>query len=343
MPTISGERIAAREAPVMRELAKRAVEDHFAKRRPSTRYDVYGDRVDDKGYPAGGQMAKWIIPILGRVKVADIKAAHVEELHAKVTKAGPPIRANRVVATLSKIMVLAIRWGYRSENTNPCKGAVERNPETKRKRYLSPAELARLSKALAAHSNQQATDLIRLLTLTGARRGETMAAKISIWNPASGKNRAVRPNKRPSIICRCPGRRLNSWNGTGSVSDIKKSWAAVCRAAGIENARLHDLRHTVASVLVSSGASLPLVGAILGHSNPTTTARYSHLYADPVRSAADRLGVVVTGGKGAEMVLLRPRRGGGDAHYAHARSADRTGDSQIHRCRECHWRSAARQ
>jgi integrase len=96
-----------------------------------------------------------------------------------------------------------------------------------------------------------------------------------------------------------PGR-----DGTRSVSDIKKSWAAVCRAAGIENARLHDLRHTAASVLVSSGASLPLVGAILGHSNPTTTARYSHLYDDPVREAIDRLGAIVTGGKGAEVVSV---------------------------------------
>ena len=65
----------------------------------------------------------------------------------------------------------------------------------------------------------------------------------------------------------------------------------------------------MASVLVNSGASLPLVGAILGHSNPTTTARYSHLYADPLREAANRLGAVVTGGKGAEIVLLRPKRG----------------------------------
>jgi Arm DNA-binding domain len=106
-----GDRVAIREAPTVRELAKRAVEDHFAKRRPSTRYDVYGDRVDDKGHPAGGQIAKWIIPTLGRLKVADIKPIHVEELHAKVTRAGAPIRANRVVATLSKMMILAIRWG----------------------------------------------------------------------------------------------------------------------------------------------------------------------------------------------------------------------------------------
>lgn len=89
----------------------------------------------------------------------------------------------------------------------------------------------------------------------------------------------------------------------------KKSWAAVCRAAGKENARLHDLRHTAASVLVSPGVSLPLVGAILGHSNPTTTARHSHLYTDPMREAIDRLGAIVTGGEEPRMVSLRQKRG----------------------------------
>ena len=100
-----------------------------------------------------------------------------------------------------------------------------------------------------------------------------------------------------------PGR-----HGTRGVSDIKKRWAAVCRATGMENARLHDLRHTAPSVLVSPGVSRALVGAILGHSNPTTTARYSHLYADPLREAIDRLGAIVTGGKEPGMVSLRQKR-----------------------------------
>jgi integrase len=326
------ERVSARVAPTLRELAKRAVEQHFSKKRPSTRVDVYGDRVDENGYPAAGQMAKWIIPTLGRLKVADMKPAHVEELHAKVTKAGSPIRANRVVATVSKMMTLAIRWEYRPENTNPCKGAVERNAETKRKRYLSPAEMARLSEALAGHRDQKTADLIRLLMLTGARRGETMAAKwadialeAGIWNkPGSTtkqKTEHYLPLSAPALELlsrmkaaaeqtarekRCepspfvfPGR-----DGTGNLTDIKKSWAAVCKSAGIENARLHDLRHSAASVLVSAGASLPLVGAILGHSNPTTTARYSHLYTDPMREAINRLGAVVTGDTSAEVAPL---------------------------------------
>jgi integrase len=98
-------------------------------------------------------------------------------------------------------------------------------------------------------------------------------------------------------------------DGTRGASDINKRRAAFCRAAGIENARLPDLRRSAASVLVSPGVLLPLVGAILAHSNPTTTARYSHLYADPVRNAIDRLGAIVTGGEEPRMLSLRQKRG----------------------------------
>ena len=69
--------------------------------------------------------------------------------------------------------------------------------------------------------------------------------------------------------------------GHGHRSSIKRNWAAICKAAGITGLRIHDLRHSFASALVSSGASLPLIGALLGHSNPNTTARYAHLFDDP--------------------------------------------------------------
>ncbi len=65
------------------------------------------------------------------------------------------------------------------------------------------------------------------------------------------------------------------------------------KAAGIENLRLHDLRHSFASALVSSGASLPLIGSLLGHASPATTARYSHMFADPQRVAAEKIGALI--------------------------------------------------
>jgi integrase len=74
------------------------------------------------------------------------------------------------------------------------------------------------------------------------------------------------------------------------LTDLKRTWKAVCGAAGIEHCRLHDLRDSFASVLVSQGASLPLIGAMLGHTQPQTTARYAHLYDEPMREAAEQVG-----------------------------------------------------
>ena len=114
--------------------------------------------------------------------------ADIDRLHRKITKAGLPHRANRVVAVLSKMFSLAIRWAMRTDN--PAKG-IERNIEIKRKRYLCGDELARLTQALAAHPDKQAANIVRLLLLTGARRGEVLAISgpILISAPARGRSR----------------------------------------------------------------------------------------------------------------------------------------------------------
>jgi integrase len=83
--------------------------------------------------------------------------------------------------------------------------------------------------------------------------------------------------------------------GDGSMVEIKTAWAALCKAAKIEGVRIHDLRHTYASVLASAGLSLPVIGALLGHTQPGTTARYAHLFDDPLRAATERVAAIVTG------------------------------------------------
>ena len=81
---------------------------------------------------------------------------------------------------------------------------------------------------------------------------------------------------------------------SGHVVNLKRPWRQLCRAAGITGLRVHDLRHSYASQLASGGASLPLIGALLGHSNPTTTGRYAHLLSDPLKDAVERVGAIVT-------------------------------------------------
>jgi integrase len=118
-------------------------------------------------------------------------------------------------------------------------------------------------------------------------------------------------------------RRVETWvfpsreSSTGHLVEVKKAWSALCKQAGIvetaggktrHNARIHDLRHTAASVLASSGASLPLIGQLLGHTQPTTTARYAHLFDDAQRAAVERLGAVISGGPSAEIIPLAGAR-----------------------------------
>src|SRR5262249_46141064 len=97
--------------------------------------------------------------------------------------------------------------------------------------------------------------------------------------------------------------------GAAYLSDVKKAWQSLCRTANIQGCRLHDLRHTFASILVSSGASLPLIGSLLGHTQVSTTARYSHLFDDPLRAATERVGAIITGEKSAEVVDIDQKRG----------------------------------
>ena len=82
----------------------------------------------------------------------------------------------------------------------------------------------------------------------------------------------------------------------GHVAEIKRAWRSICKAAGINGLRIHDLRHSFASQLASSGSSLPLIGALLGHSIRITTARYAHLFSDPQRAAVERVGAVIAAG-----------------------------------------------
>jgi len=90
---------------------------------------------------------------------------------------------------------------------------------------------------------------------------------------------------------------------------VQRVWRNVLKAAKLSDLRIHDLRHSFASQLVSSGASLPLIGALLGHSNPTTTHRYAHLFDDPMRKAVDRVGaVIVNAGKPANETAPLKRR-----------------------------------
>ena len=258
------------------------------------------------------------------MKVADVTYRDVDALHR--SRKRTPYRGNRVLALLSKMFALAIRWHMRADN--PVKG-VERFPEEKRRRYLSPAELGRLATALDEYQHQQSANAIRLLLLTGARVGEVLGAtwdQLELGRGTWTKPGAMTKQKTEhQVPLSAPTRQLLArmketatsehvfpGKATGGPQrEIKRAWSTIRKTADLEGARLHDLRHTYAAILASAGQSLPVIGALLGHTQPATTARYAHLYDDPLREATERVGAVVTGaGKDtAEVVALRGDRG----------------------------------
>ncbi len=302
---------AGRKAKTVAELCERFVEEHLPRKRTSTQRD-YKEII-----------ANEILPALKHLKVADVTYSDIDGLHRKVTKRGAKYRANRCIAVLSKMFSLAVRWRMRPDN--PCRG-IERNQESKRRRYLSGPELGRLSEALADHGDQQAANIIRLLLLTGARRGEAQAMRwadldleTGVWSKPGATTKQRTDHHVPLSA---PARQLLSdlheeadgneyvfpgRGGTGYRVELKDDWAAVCKAAKITGARIHDLRHTYASILASAGLSLPVIGALLGHTQPATTARYSHLFDDPLRAATERVGAIVTGKPRAHVVPIKGR------------------------------------
>ena len=97
-------------------------------------------------------------------------------------------------------------------------------------------------------------------------------------------------------------------NGVGHRIEVKGNWARVCKAAGIHGLRIHDLRHSYASTLASAGVGLHVIGGLLGHTQPSTTARYAHLFDDPLRAATERAGAILSGRrKPAAKILTLPK------------------------------------
>jgi integrase len=314
-----GTREAERAAATVAELCDRYLADHAARKRTGKQDQAYIDR--------------FIRPRLGSRKVDSITFTDLDGLHRKLTIASGPYAANRVAALVSKMFALSTRWGMRTDN--PAKG-IERNHEERRYRYLTGDELRRLTEALAACPSQQAANAVRLLLLTGARRGEVLGAtwdqfdlEAGIWIKPSSHTKQKREHRVPLSA---PARQLladiraaaqqradeKNWGlspfvfsartGEGHMVEIKTAWAGLCKAAKLDGVRLHDLRHTYASVLASAGLSLPVIGALLGHTQPGTTARYAHLFDDPLRAATERVGAIITGADkpgGAEAMPLK--------------------------------------
>ncbi|MGH8123129.1 MAG: tyrosine-type recombinase/integrase [Rudaea sp.] len=296
-----GAKQAYRKAWTIAELAAHFRTHYFPRLRERTRRD-YGIHID-----------RFIAPMIGRKKIAETTRTDIIRLHREVSRLGPT-QGNHVFRTLSSMFSEAMREGLL--DANPCT-KVKQNQENRRERYLSAEEAGRLLIACDEHPNQNVANFVRLLTLTGARKGETLAAtwdmfdlENGIWTKPSHHTKQKRTHRvplAPAAIAllttmqddATPGCK---WLFPGRdperpLQETKRPWAQLITAAGITDATLHTLRHSFASVLASSGNQSQVIGKMLGHTQAATTARYMHLADAPLRDAAASFDSIVAAGK----------------------------------------------
>ena len=271
-----------------------------------------------------------IRPIIGAMPLKSVTKADIENLRdaitagrtrtKKKTKArgmrnatGGAGTAARALRTLSSVFAHA--EDHQLVVVNPCRG-VKLQPSRKCERYLTTSEARRLGEVLDAWDYQEksvmAVGVIRLLTLTGARSGEVTGLKWSeidfdqgfLRLDASKTGKSVRPLSGVALkfLSSWP-RRHKVWvfpaqTGDSHFQGVQKDWRAIRKEAGLEDVRIHDLRHSFASFGISAGLSLPIIGALLGHKDVSTTQRYAHLANDSARKAADGVADLVANALG---------------------------------------------
>jgi len=294
---------AARGAATLSDVADRFLEEHVESRRSSATLRTYRQAIDVV-----------IRPRLGARAIAELTATDVAKLHH--TLRATPTQANRVVAVLSALCGWAVRARYLT--SNPCLKAVEKYRERPRKRYLTPAEFRRLGAALRVGERYKritpaAATAIRLILFTGMRVGEVLGLRrravhlerrvLELAESKTGPKTVVLNSAAVEVLKAWPKfaspwvfpseTRQEGKPETPHRVDLNRPWTWVRQRARLPDVRLHDLRHAFASIAISGKQTLPIVGALLGHTQPATTARYAHLLDDLVRAASEATGTTI--------------------------------------------------
>ena len=283
------------EGPTLAALASRYLREHVAVRcKPSTaaQYRLAIER--------------YIVPALGKLPVSSIGRRHVADLqHALRDR---PAMANLVIATLSRMIDQAAAWGAVREQANPCRSA-QKYRARRRERFLTDAEFRRLGTALdeleaTGRISPFAAAALRLLMLTGCRRNEILtlrwedvhldAKELRLRDSKTGPRTVSLSAEAADVLAALERVPANPWVIPGTkpgarLSSIFEPWAKVRARAGLDDVRIHDLRHSYASRALALGESLPVIAKLLGHAQIQTTARYTHLARDAVKDAATRV------------------------------------------------------
>lgn len=312
-----GEEVFRRKAEIstVADLAENYMKIHGSKKR-----SAHKDRQLIDNY---------LVPKLGKRIATEIKRADIARFHDEISQKYP-IAANRALALVSKIWTLSERRGYLPEgHPNPAKG-VERNPENGRRRYVKADEMPKLAAAIREEEDVSVKALFWFLLLTGCRKSQ---ARYAAWEELEEIEVAVEPksedlpqsevttvtlwhipaerckNKKPhtiplpalavEVLRHVPRRAGGGLIFRGGCADgsieMDGEWDDILSRAGLEDLRIHDLRHTTISLMVQKGVSLAIAGEAAGHSAPSVTAGYAHHAMDPVREALEKVGSLLQG------------------------------------------------
>ena len=283
------------DAPTMIALGKRFLKEYVSTHcKPSTA-EEYRRSVK-----------LFIDPRIGRYRVPDIQRSDIAALHYDMRDT--PYQANRTLGVLSKMFNLAELWDLRPDGSNPCRH-VKRFREEKRERFLSDIEYQHLGAALKeievdGSETASAIAAVRLLMLTGCRLSEIQklhwehvdlgAGELHLPDTKTGAKVVYLGDPAIAVLERIDRRDGNPWVIVGRkpgshLTDLQHPWRRIRAHAGLDDVRIHDLRHSFASGGLLVGEGLPMIGKLLGHTQVQTTARYAHLANDPVKSAANRI------------------------------------------------------
>jgi len=323
---LAGNRAEERASLTVAQLLERYVERTRDKRKATTAdgYDLIA-RVN-------------LIPHIGASKAGVVTRQEVQKVHTKIGHSRGKYAANRAIAVLKAAYAWGGKQGFVAEGINPASG-IDRYKEQSRERYLSSAEMKAIGEAMmeaetvglpvnagdAKHApkgqlvvmSPYATAALRLIMLTGARLREILHLRwadvdlergvLRLPDSKTGRKTVFLPTAAVDIIKALTpiGSYVIAGESAGTKhemprADLKRPWAAICNRAGVNDVRIHDLRHTFASIGVGGSLGLPIIGALLGHADPGTTQRYAHLADDAARRAVNIIGAEIAdaiGGK----------------------------------------------
>ncbi len=294
-PDVGNSKHPRDDGPTVAEVAARYMKEHVEVRcKPSTAKN-FRHTLD-----------RHLLPTLGNMRLGEIGRERVAALQYSLHDT--PVMANNAVATLSRLYNMAELWGFAPEGGNPCR-FIRKYKEHPRKRFLSDEEFRRLGRVLDEMESDGkappcAVAALRLLMLTGCRKSEILTLRWGDVDLGAGELRlrdaktgarsvALSPSAR-RVLENIPRLSGNPWvivgpNPGRHYSNLNRIWLLVRARAGLNDVRIHDLRHSFASRALALGESLPMIGKLLGHKQVQTTARYAHLARDSVKASAARV------------------------------------------------------